>query len=163
MKSATPTLHPGAPAPHFLLRNQHGETVDLAQLRGRPSVLMFYPFAFSRVCSAELAELDSRWSEITALGLRVCAISCDSIHTLRAYADEFGGVEFDLLSDFWPHGAAAEAYGAFDAQKGCPRRETWILDDQLRLHRKVAAEFSTSRDLAEVLSAARELRQDQAG
>jgi mycoredoxin-dependent peroxiredoxin len=152
-------LAPGDEAPDFTLRNQHGETVQLEQLSGAPSVLMFYPFAFSRVCSAELTEIREHWSEISELGVRFCAISSDSVHTLRAYAEELGEVHFDLLSDFWPHGTAAKAFGAFDSQKGCPRRETFVLNSQLHLHRRIAADFTHSRDLAEVLTAVREIRQ----
>ncbi|WP_158583120.1 redoxin domain-containing protein [Nesterenkonia natronophila] len=150
---------PGDEVPDFALRNQYGETVQLEHLSGTPSVLMFYPFAFSRVCSAELTEIREGWSEISALGVRFCAISSDSVYTLRAYAEELGEVHFDLLSDFWPHGAVAKAFGAFDSQKGCPRRVTFVLNDQLHLHRRIAADFTQSRDLAEVLTAVREIHQ----
>ena len=57
------------------------------------------------------------------LGARVLAVSCDAMYTLRAYADA-GGIAFDLLSDHWPHGAIAQAYGVFDELAGCARRGT---------------------------------------
>lgn len=152
----TPARRRSAPthaAANFALRNQHGETVELQQLRGAPSVLMFYPFAFSRVCSSELTEIQDRWAEFADLGVRLCAVSCDSVYTLRAYAEQMGRVQFDLLSDFWPHGAVARAFGAFDEQKGCPTRETFVIDAQLNVCRTVSSGFTQSRDLSEVLEA----------
>ncbi|WP_202922948.1 redoxin domain-containing protein [Nesterenkonia haasae] len=147
-------------AADFALRNQHGETVETEQLRGAPSVLMFYPFAFSQVCGSELTEIQARWADLAHMGVRLCAISCDSVHTLRAYAERLGEIRFDLLSDFWPHGAVAQAFGAFDVQKGCPTRETFVLDAQLRVRRTVSAEFTQSRDFTEVLDALRAIRRD---
>lgn len=119
---------------------------------------MFYPFAFSRVCSAELSAVRDRWSEFAEQSVRLCAISCDSVYTLRAYADELGDVACDLLSDFWPHGAVSASYGAFDDKKGCPKRETFIVDRHLNLHRTVSAGHGEARELSEVLEALGQLR-----
>lgn len=147
----------GQPAPDFSLRNQYGETLELSALAGRPVVVMFYPLAFSRVCGGELAEIISRWGEFRSIGARLLAISCDSTHTLRAYAEELAGQEselaFDLLSDFWPHGEVSTAYGAFDAQNGFPCRETFVLDAELRVQGNISAARSEARDLDAVLSA----------
>lgn len=148
---------PGEPAPGFVLRNQYSETVELSALAGRPVVVMFYPLAFSRVCGGELSEIITRWAEFSAAGARLLAISCDSIHTLRAYAEDLAGqeadVEFDLLSDFWPHGEVSSAYGAFDVQNGFPHRETFVLDAELRVQANISAARSEARDLDAVLSA----------
>ncbi|GFZ89304.1 redoxin domain-containing protein [Nesterenkonia alkaliphila] len=153
----------GEPAPGFAARNQFGETVELSELRGaRGVVLMFYPFAFSRVCGSELAEIRDRWAEFGELGVRLLAISCDSVHTLRAYAEELarqGGpdsgavpVEFDLLSDYWPHGQIARSYGAFNEDLGCPTRDTFVLDGQLNVRAVVSAAHTQSRDIQELLA-----------
>ncbi len=100
----------GVAAPGISARNQHGETVDLASCVSRPVLVMFYPFAFSRVCGSELAELSDRWSEVRALDARVLAVSCDAVHTLRAFGEELGAPDgLELLSDFWPHGASPAA------------------------------------------------------
>ncbi|WP_202912148.1 redoxin domain-containing protein [Nesterenkonia muleiensis] len=146
---------PGQPAPWFVLRNQHGESVELAALAGAPAVVMFFPLAFSRVCGAELSEIMGRWAEFAELRARLLAVSCDSVHTLRAFADELGGVPFDLLSDFWPHGAVSDDYGAFDQRQGFPARETFVLDAELTVRHRVSAAHDHARDLDQVLGALR--------
>lgn len=138
-----------------MLRNHHGETVELAALAGNPVVVMFFPLAFSRVCGSELAEVNARWAEFTASGAALLAVSCDSMHTLRAYAEDLGGVEFDLLSDFWPHGDVSAGYGVFDPKSGTPHRETFVLDAQLRVLQRISAARSQARDLDQVLGALR--------
>ena len=116
----------GHPAPDFELPNQFGEPVRLSALRGSPVVLVFYPFAFSGVCTGELDELQAAGTEFSRAGARVLAVSCDSKYTLRAYARD-RGYSFDLLSDFWPHGAAARAFGVFEESRGMAARASFIL------------------------------------
>jgi peroxiredoxin len=118
---------PGEPAPSAELVNQHGESVRLDALRGSPAALVFFPFAFSRVCTQELSELQAARSRFEAHGVRLMGISTDSKFTLRAYA-QAEGISFDLLSDFWPHGAAARAFGVFDERTGHAGRTTFLLD-----------------------------------
>lgn len=117
----------GDPAPAFELPNQYGETIRSADLTGSPAVLVFYPFAFSRVCSGELEELAALRPEFRAAGARLLAVSCDAKYSLRAWAAEKSW-DFDLLSDFWPHGAAARSYGVFDEGRGMAVRGSFILD-----------------------------------
>jgi peroxiredoxin len=113
-------------APDFSTRNQYGEPVRLSDYAGRRNVvLVFYPYAFSRVCTSELAELRDRPDLLAAA--EFLAISCDPMFTLRAYA-EAQRLEFGLLTDFWPHGAIASAYGVFDAERGCAVRGTFVVD-----------------------------------
>ena len=118
-------LEVGEPAPDFELRDQHGQRVVLASLRERPVVLMFYPFAFSGVCSAELVEVRDHLDRFGDAA--VLAASCDPKYALRAFADR-DGLTFPLLADFWPHGAVASAYGVFDEERGCARRSTFVID-----------------------------------
>lgn len=117
----------GAPAPDFTLENQFGEPVTLSALRGRPVMLVFYPFAFSGVCTGELCRLQDSLSVFEDAGVRLLALSVDSKYTLRAFARE-ESFDFDLLADFWPHGAVAEQYGVFDAVTGLAERTTFVLD-----------------------------------
>ena len=77
-------------APDFATRNQHGQPVGLADLRGRPAVVVFYPWAFSDICTGELSSLREAAGEFEAAGARIVAISCDAMFTLRAYADDRG-------------------------------------------------------------------------
>jgi len=117
----------GEPAPDFLTRNQHGEQVSLAGLRGARAVIVFYPWAFSGICRGELSAIRDDHEKFLDLGVRVVAISCDAMFTLRAYADA-EHIGFDLLTDHWPHGRIAKAYGVFDDQAGCALRGTFVLD-----------------------------------
>jgi peroxiredoxin len=122
------TLRIGDPAPDFTLRDQHGRRTSLSDFRGdRPVVVVFYPFAFSGVCTGELRELRDHGSRLTDAGAALLALSCDPMFALRVFADQ-DGLEFPLLSDFWPHGEVAAAYGAFDADHGCPTRSTFVVD-----------------------------------
>jgi peroxiredoxin len=140
----------GHPAPDFTARNQHGERVALAALRGAPAVLLFYPWAFSSICRGELAAVRDSHERFAAAGVRVLAVSCDSMFTLRAYADA-EGIGFDLLSDHWPHGAIADAYGVFDADAGCALRGTFVLDAEGVVTWRVVNGIGEARDLADVL------------
>ena len=116
----------GSRAPDFTARNQHGEQVRLSDYAGRSDVvLVFYPYAFSGVCTSELAALRERPDLLAAA--EFLAISCDPMFTLRAYADA-QKLEFGLLTDFWPHGAIASSYGVFDAERGCALRGTFVVD-----------------------------------
>jgi peroxiredoxin len=117
----------GEPAPDLALTDTHGSPVRLADLRGTPALLVFVPFAFSRLCTGELCELRDHLQDFRTAGVRLLVISCDPVHALRAWAEQ-EGYTFDLLSDFWPHGAAASAYGVFDAERGRAVRGSVLLD-----------------------------------
>jgi len=117
----------GAPAPALTLPDAHGAPVAVGGAAASPVLLVFVPFAFSRVCTAELTELQEHLPELAAAGVAVRAVSCDPGPALRAWADQ-DGYAFPLLSDFWPHGAAARAYGVFDEVDGYARRGSFLLD-----------------------------------
>ncbi len=117
----------GQAAPDFTLVNQEGQKVTLSDLRGRKVVLVFYPFAFSPLCTTELCDLRDRrgdFDDDTVL----LGVSVDTKHALKAFAEQ-EGLGFDLLSDFWPHGAVAQQYGVFMAEAGGKAtRATFVLD-----------------------------------
>ncbi len=146
----------GERAPDFELSNQYGEPIRLPQLRGRIAVVVFYPFAFSGVCTSELGELRDNLEAFTAKDAHVLAVSVDSKYTLRAYAqsEDYG---FDLLSDFWPHGDVARSYGVFNEAKGMAERGTFIIDRGGVIRYKVVSPVGQARDLAEYLNALDEL------
>lgn len=121
------TLAVGQQAPDFVLRDQHGQSVSLSSFRGQPVLLVFYPFAFSGVCSGELRALRDQWSELASADVELLAVSCDPVYSLRVFADS-ENFAFPLLSDFWPHGAVARAYGVFDDDRGCARRSSFAID-----------------------------------
>lgn len=135
------------PAPDFELANQFGEPVRLTALRGRPVVVVFYPFAFSGVCTSELDELAGAGEFLERSGARLLAVSCDSKYTLRAYAQE-RGYAFDLLSDFWPHGRTAEAYRAFDPERGRPLRASFVIRADGIISAVIRSDAGTPRPLS---------------
>lgn len=149
------TIPAGAPAPDFTLQDQYGQDTSLSALRGRPVLLVFYPLAFSGVCSGELAELSGRHAEFTGLGAEVLAVSVDSVFALRTWSDR-EGFPFALLSDFWPHGGVAEAYGVFDPERGTARRGTFLVDAGGVVRWSVLTGLGEPRDVDEYLERLRE-------
>ncbi len=140
-------LRRGALAPDFTLRDQHGQDVRLSSFRGKAAVLLvFYPAAFSRVCSGELTALRDGWPLLDRAGAELLAISCDPVFTLRAAADA-ETIEFPLLSDFWPHGAVSAAYGVFDEHRGSSRRSSFALDRDGTVHWQVHNPGPEARDV----------------
>lgn len=118
----------GAPAPEFTLTDQHGQAVSLADFGGSEHVaLVFFPFAFSGICTDELCEIRDNLSAFSGAGVQVIGISCDPVYSLRAFADA-QGYEFPLLSDFWPHGEVARSYDVFDEVRGRAGRGTFLID-----------------------------------
>jgi peroxiredoxin len=146
----------GQQAPSFTARNQHGELLTASSLRGSSAVIVFYPWAFSSICRSELAAIRDDHESFMALGSRVLAISCDAMYTLRAYADK-EGIAFDLLSDHWPHGAIAQAYGVFDDLAGCARRGTFVLDSAGMIRWQQVNQINQPREITAVLAAAANL------
>jgi peroxiredoxin len=146
------TVALGQPAPSFTARNQHGELLTRSSLRGAPAVIIFYPWAFSSICHDELVAIRDDHESFRTLRSRVLAISCDAMYTLRAYADA-ESIPFDLLSDHWPHGAIAQAFGVFDEQTGCARRGTFVLDSAGMIRWQQINQINEPRELAAVLAA----------
>ena len=139
----------GAPAPDFTLRDQFGQDVTLSSFRGKKAVaLVFYPFAFSGVCTGEMSGIRSRLADFMTFDTEVLAISCDPKFALRAFADA-DGLNFPLLSDFWPHGAVCRAYDVFDERSGSPRRSSYVIDKQGVLRWAVHNANPDGRDLDE--------------
>ena len=150
-------VNPGAVAPDFELRDQHGTPVRLAQFRGsRRVVLVFYPFAFSRVCSSEMTALRDQFPEASQPDVALLAVSADPMFSLRAWSDE-QGFGFAMLSDFWPHGAVARSYGVFDDSIGAAVRGTFILDKAGVVRWKVVSPIPQARDIADYQKALAEL------
>ncbi|QDB78967.1 redoxin domain-containing protein [Georgenia wutianyii] len=110
-------------APVLELPDTHGTPVRLGGRRERPQLVVFLPFAFSRVCGGELRALVSEPLD----GADLAVLSCDPLFALRAWAEQEGAT-FPLLSDFWPHGAAARAFGVLDETSGAPTRASFLLD-----------------------------------
>lgn len=139
----------GQEAPDFELRNQHGEPVRLSSFRGAKNVvLVFYPLAFSGVCSSELRALRDDFPEVARDDTELLTVSVDSVYVLRKWSDT-EGFQFGLLSDFWPHGGVASLYGVFNADRGLALRGTFIIDKSGVVRWKVVNPIPEARDIAE--------------
>ena len=121
------TVSVGDTAPEFSLPDQDKQVVTLTDLRGAPVLLVFYPFAFSGICTGELCQLRDELATYTDAGVTVLAISTDPVFSLKAFREQ-QGFDFPLLSDFWPHGEVSQAYGVFNADAGYPNRGTFVID-----------------------------------
>jgi peroxiredoxin len=142
----------GAAAPDFTLRDQFGQDVTLSSFVGSKAVaLVFFPWAFSNVCSSEMDGIRDRLDEFLTFDTEVLAISTDPTYSLRVFSDR-DGLNFPLLSDFWPHGAVASAYGVFDPVLGVARRSSFVLDKGGIVRWSVHNELPQGRDLGDHLA-----------
>jgi peroxiredoxin len=124
------TLTIGQAAPDFELKNQYGELVKLSSFKGNKNVaLIFIPFAFTGTCTGELCAIRDDLASFQNDEVQVIAVSCDSPFTQKVFAEQ-EGYKFPVLADFWPHGAAAKAYGIFNEDLGCALRGTFIIDKE---------------------------------
>jgi peroxiredoxin len=121
-------LGPGAQAPDFTLKDQHGRAVSLAGFRGARNVLLvFFPLAFTPTCQRELDEIRDHRARYDNAGTATLTISVGPPPTHKAWAGRHG-YSFPVLADFWPHGAVAKAYGVFNEDTGFSNRGTFAVD-----------------------------------
>jgi peroxiredoxin (alkyl hydroperoxide reductase subunit C) len=147
----------GEAAPDFTLRDQHGKAVSLSDYRGVKSVLVvFFPFAFSGICTGELLEIRDDLGAFASDAVQVLAMSCDHMFTQRAWSDA-QGYFFPVLSDFWPHGGTAKAYGVFDESGGFSIRGTFLIDPEGIVRWALVNATSDKRDFSGYHAALREL------
>ena len=119
-------LDVGAVAPDFTLKDQDGRPVELRARLGVANVLLvFFPLAFTGICQRELDDVQARLSDYE--GTQALAVSVGPPPTHKVWATQ-SGFTFPLLSDFWPHGAVAQAYGVFNASAGFANRGTFAVD-----------------------------------
>jgi peroxiredoxin len=120
-----PPLSPGTPAPDFSLAREDGSTFTRADLEGGTTVLVFYPFAFSPVCTDQLNLYEEVLDELAEQGATLYGVSCDSTWSQRAFKEKLG-VSIEQLSDFEPKGAACRAFGVLH-EGGFPQRALVIV------------------------------------
>ncbi len=138
----------GAPAPEFALKDQHNQVVSLRDFRGfRNVLLVFYPYAFTRVCGSELHAIQDDLASFQNDSVQVLTVSVDTPYAHRVWAER-EGFGFPLLSDFWPHGEVARAYGCFDELRGCSTRGTYVIDRDGIVRWQVVRGIPDARDLA---------------
>ncbi len=145
-------IQAGTLAPDFTLKNQFGESVTLSSFRGvKPVVLVFFPLAFSGICTGELCEIRDNLGIFADSNVELFGISVDSFYTQRAFA-ESQNYDFNLLADFWPHGKVAADFGVFVEEQGFANRATIVINKDGH----VAASFVTAPGQAREFAAYRE-------
>jgi len=137
----------GQQAPDFELTNTHGTPIRLSQLRGQNVLVVFYPFAFTGICTGELCELRDNFQLFEDSRVTLLAISCDTVASLKTFAEQ-EGFEFDLLSDFWPHGKVAQDYGVFNEERGLAVRGSFLIDADGVVRWAVVNQPGQARDFA---------------
>jgi peroxiredoxin len=119
-------IEAGSPAPEFTLKRGDGSDFTRSDLQGQTSVLVFYPFAFSPVCTDQLNLYEEVLDEFRARGATLYGVSCDASYSQIAFAEKLG-VTIDQLSDFEPKGEACRAFGVYHPG-GFPQRALVITD-----------------------------------
>jgi peroxiredoxin len=118
-------LGPGGAVPVFSLGTEDGQRFTEKDLQGKTTVLVFYPFAFSPVCTDQLSLYEQSLAEITAADAEIYGVSCDSSYSQKAFREQLG-VSIPQLSDFEPKGAACQAFGVLHPG-GFPQRALVIV------------------------------------
>ena len=125
-------IEPGSAAPEFVLKRADGSDFTRADLEGKTTVLVFYPFAFSPVCTDQLNLYDEVLSDLHERGATMYGVSCDATWSQTAFKERLG-VTIEQLSDFEPKGAACRAFGVYHPG-GFPQRALVIVNPDLTVH-----------------------------
>lgn len=120
-------LNVGDRAPEFRLPSHLDRTIGLGDFRGQNVLLAFFPYAWTPVCTHQIPAYQADLARFQELDTQVLGISVDPVPTLKAWAEHLGGIDYPLLSDFWPHGAVASAYGVLRPE-GHTERAIFIVD-----------------------------------
>ena len=143
----------GSMAPDFELVNQHGQKISLSSFQGKKNVVViFYPFAFSGICTGELCALRDDLAAFQNEKVELISISCDPMYANKVFAEQ-EGYKFQVLSDFWPHGQIAKAYGVFDENRGCATRGSFIIGTDGKIKWMVVNGLGEARNIAEYKAA----------
>jgi peroxiredoxin len=123
-------IQTGSEAPGFDLQVAGTQRVRLEDFRGERNVLLvFHPFAWTPVCEEEALDLQANLSSFASADTEVILVSCDTAAARQAWKEKLG-LTYTLAADFWPHGAAAKAYGVFEEERGAPVRGTFLIDKE---------------------------------
>ena len=138
----------GQTAYDFTLPATSGEQVTLSSLRGKPVLLVFYPHAFTGLCTDELCELRDNLEMFETAGVQLFGVSVDPLPDLKVFHEQ-QGYQFPLLADFWPHGEVSRAYGVFDPGSGTAVRGSFLIGADGRVHWSVVNPRSQVRALSD--------------
>jgi len=150
-------LEIGSSAPDFQLENQHGESVRLSEvLAKKPVALVFFPLAFSGICTGELCELQDNLNVFQNSDIELIGVSIDSKFSLKAWAEK-EGYDFSILADFWPHGEVAKRYDVFLDELGFATRATFLIGQDQVIRSVIVTAPGEPRDFSAYTTAVAEL------
>jgi peroxiredoxin len=119
-------IAPGTPVPELVLKRADGSDFTQDDLKGKTTVLVFYPFAFSPVCTDQLQVYEEALPELAEQGAVMYVVSTDASYSQSAFAEKLG-ITIEQLSDFEPKGAASKALGAYFEPAGMTNRALVIV------------------------------------
>jgi peroxiredoxin len=157
MADRTKPITAGETAPDFTLMDQDGKDFKLAEQKGKKILLSFHPLAWTGVCTQQMKSVEANYKAITALNTIPVGLSVDPVPSKKAWADNMGLKKLRILSDFWPHGAVAKAYGLFREHAGTSERANVIVDEKGKVAWVKVYEISTLPDINEVIGAIKKL------
>jgi len=157
MENKSSPLSVGGVAPVFALKDQDGKEVRLAEFKGKRVLLSFHPLAWTEVCAKQMQALEQNKATFDALNTVPLGLSVDTVPSKKAWADHLGIKSLRLLSDFWPHGDVARAYGIFREKGGTSERANFIVDRNGKIAFVKVYEISQLPDIGEIMDVLRGL------
>jgi peroxiredoxin len=123
----------GGNAKNFAIPDQNGKEFKLTRFRGKKVLLSFHPLAWTSVCAEQMKSLEANKKAFDSLKTVAVGVSVDTVPSKKAWADTLGIKHTRLLSDFWPHGKVAKAYGLFIKEDGISKRANVIIDEKQKI------------------------------
>jgi peroxiredoxin len=145
----------GSKAPDFALKDQNGKAVRLSGLAGKKVLLSFRPLAWTAVCHDQMRALEENHAQFDELNTLALGIGVDSMPSNKAWAESMGIKNTRLLSDFWPHGAVAKAYGIFRESDGFSERANILINERGKVIFAQTYPIAQQPDVEEILEALR--------
>jgi peroxiredoxin len=145
----------GTKAPDFALKDQNGKIVTLSGLVGKKVVLSFRPLAWTAVCHDQMRALEENHAQFDELNAVALGIGIDSMPSNKAWAESMGIKNTRLLSDFWPHGAVAKAYGIFRENDGYSERANIVVNEKGKVIFAQTYPIAQQPDIDEVVESLR--------
>ncbi|MDI6862174.1 MAG: peroxiredoxin [Pseudothermotoga sp.] len=142
----------GSTAPDFTLKDQDGNLIQLSSLKGKKVLLSFHPLAWTSVCADQMKSLELAYEEFESLKVVPLGISVDPVPSKKAWADALGLKKLRILSDFWPHGEVAKAFGIFRDKDGFSERANVLIDEEGKVIWMKVYAIKQLPDVGEILS-----------
>jgi peroxiredoxin len=141
----------------FSLEDQKEEMFTLSKFKGKRVLLSFHPLAWTSVCSKQMKSLEKNKDAFDSLNTVAVGVSVDTVPSKRAWAKSLGIKNTRLLSDFWPHGKVAEAYGLFRNDYGTSKRANVIIDENQKVAFVKVYPSGQLPDIKEIIDALKKL------